>query len=260
MNIAQHLEFNSLRYPNQLALIFANKRWRYAELNALVNRAANYLLAHNVQTGDRVALYLPNIPAFIIAYQAVVKIGAIAVSINAMFKQQEIAEILDDCTPVIVITTADLLNNLPPKTAKQAQIISHFEPAIQSATPHLQIRDMTPDAPAAIVYTSGTTGTSKGATLSHKNVLTNLQAKSRYCGITARDNLLLNLPLFHCFGQNAIMNSAFYSGATLILQERFIPEEVIQAIEQDQVTMLFGVPAQEKHDQQCRLQNISCPG
>jgi long-chain acyl-CoA synthetase len=101
---------------------------------------------------------------------------------------------------------------------------------------------MQPNDPAAILYTSGTTGKQKGATLSHGNLVSNSFAAAHVQGITTEDRLLLFLPLFHVFGQNAIMNTAFAAAATVVLQRRYDPLETLQVIERDQVTMFYAVP------------------
>ena len=99
-----------------------------------------------------------------------------------------------------------------------------------------------PDAPAAILYTSGTTGTPKGAVLSHNNVISNVAAANHHCGLKHGDKLLLFVPLFHCFGQNAILNCALASGATIVLHRQFVPGEMLESIQQHRVTHFYGVP------------------
>jgi long-chain acyl-CoA synthetase len=92
------------------------------------------------------------------------------------------------------------------------------------------------------VYTSGTTGFPKGATLSHGNIISNISAHNQCCGMSKSDRLLLYVPLFHCFGQNAIFNAGLNAGATIILQKRFDLDQVLDSIEKYQITMFFGVP------------------
>jgi long-chain acyl-CoA synthetase len=104
------------------------------------------------------------------------------------------------------------------------------------------MRDMDRDAPAAILYTSGTTGQQKGATLSHGNVVSNMYATGHALHVRPSDCMLLFLPLFHCFGQNFIMNTAFNSGATISLHRRFTPDGVLDALARDEVTIFPAVP------------------
>jgi long-chain acyl-CoA synthetase len=96
--------------------------------------------------------------------------------------------------------------------------------------------------PAAILYTSGTTGKQKGATLSVGNVVSNTEATRQYLRIDPQDRMLLFLPLFHVFGQNFIMNTALAAGAALVLHRRFDRDSVLQSVGRDDVTMFFAVP------------------
>jgi long-chain acyl-CoA synthetase len=101
---------------------------------------------------------------------------------------------------------------------------------------------MEPIDAAAILYTSGTTGRQKGATLSHGNLVSNTHAAVHSEGITPEDRLLLFLPLFHVFGQNAILNSALQGAATVVLQRRYEPQATAELIERQRVTMFYAVP------------------
>jgi long-chain acyl-CoA synthetase len=98
------------------------------------------------------------------------------------------------------------------------------------------------DDPAAIVYSSGTTGFPKGVTLSHGNVTSNMYAKNHYCGMTPDDRLLLSMPLFHCFGQNVILNSGLNAGSAIVLHQTFDLDRVLHSVARHRVTMFFGVP------------------
>ena len=252
MNVTHHLERASKLFPSKTALIFEDKSFTYFQLNQLVNRVANSLSKLEINQGDRVALFLPNIPEFIISYLGILKLGAISVSINVMLKSSEVSYILDDCTAKIVITTEELSeqvksNDLPELeniliAEGEANIGTSLASLIANASPHLQAVELENTTPAAIVYTSGTTGFPKGATLSHGNIISNMYSQNRCCGMKPDDHLLLFLPLFHCFGQNAILNSALNVCATIILQRRFKLENVLETITNEKITMFFGVP------------------
>jgi long-chain acyl-CoA synthetase len=101
---------------------------------------------------------------------------------------------------------------------------------------------MQPGEPAALLYSSGTTGSPKGVTLTHDNVVSNARATVKHCGFRHEDRLACFLPLFHVFGQNFIMNGCFEAGATLVLWRRFVQDAVLEGIRHDKVTMFFAVP------------------
>jgi long-chain acyl-CoA synthetase len=98
------------------------------------------------------------------------------------------------------------------------------------------------DSGAAILYTSGTTGKPKGVLLTHGNLISNVHATDHHTKMDVSDRLICYLPLFHCFGQNFIMNASVNVGATLVLHERFQPDEILDSISSNKVTMFFGVP------------------
>jgi long-chain acyl-CoA synthetase len=252
MNVAQHVERGRSAFPSRTALIFEGRLLSYAELDRLASRCANLLAALGIGFGDRVVLFLPNIPEFVVAYLGVLKLGAICVSASAMLQEPELAYLLDDSGARLVITTAELRGRVPGRDGGAPwQILIAEGPADAAedlARMLEQARDRRPAArvrrhtPAAIVYTSGTTGHPKGAVLSHGNIQTCMAAKRRYCGTGPADRMLLFLPLFHCFGQNAILNHGLHAGATIVLQRRFAPDQVAESIVRDRISMFFGVP------------------
>jgi long-chain acyl-CoA synthetase len=254
MNIFDSLERARIGSPNQPAIAFKDQEITYGELcdgacrfsAALAGRLA-------VQRGDRVALFMPNIPEFVICYFAVQRLGAIAVSLNVMLKRDEVEFVLRDCDAALIVTTAQLVDRVPPQVASLRGIVVVGEseqhclryaelmaerPAADSACARVE-----DDDGAAILYTSGTTGKPKGVLLTHSNLRFNSAAVNRYTHMTAADRLLCFLPLFHCFGQNFIMNGAVNARATLILHERFLPDEVLQSALVNEATMFLAVPA-----------------
>ncbi len=199
-------------------------------------------------------LFLPNIPAFAVAYQAVQKLGAIAVSASAMLTTPELTALLEDAGARAVFTVEALWPRLAPLVGdlvpRDRAVICEGEvpgvPGLEAfgadrpdARP---ARDMEPDAPAAILFTSGTTGRQKGATLSHANIASNVSAVNRYMRLGPGDRLLVALPLFHVAAQNVLMNGGFAAGATLALHRRFDVRRCVDAIEEHRITVVVGVP------------------
>lgn len=219
MNIATLVASQRRLRPEAPAILFEGAAYSYSEVDRRAAGAAVALCRMGVVRGDRVALCLPNSPDFVFWYLGALRIGAIAVSVNPALTEDEIRFIVQDSGARVVLR----------ETAMP-------EPA------EAPIEDTAADAPAVIVYTSGTTGTPKGATLSHGNVTFVAESKRRYLGIRPDDRMLLFLPLFHCFGQNAVLNAAFAGGAAVVLQRSFDAGAALRAIEESRVTMLCGVP------------------
>ena len=252
MNIAQNVERAAIFFPDKTAILFEGRQISYRELNQTSNRLASAFAAHGIYKGDRVALYLPNIPAFVICYLAAVKIGAIAVSVNPMLKAEELKYLLNDSGAVLLCTVGELLPNVHSEDYPSVAHVlvcegeSQGNPTVDNwshaGSTDGRSAEMSPEDPAVLLYTSGTTGFPKGATLTHGNVVSNVWAAIHHAGYKIDDCLPLFLPLFHVFGQNFIMNAAFNACATLVLYRRFVPDLVLESIARDRVTLFFAVP------------------
>lgn len=252
MNVIQSVERAAKFFPDKVAIIFESQQITYTELNRRANRLANALKAKGIEKGDRVALYLPNIPEFAVCYLAALKIGAIAVSVNPMLKAEELKYLVNDSGSVLLFTVEDLLPNVRrddyPALANVlvCEGEGHGNPSLESwlsgGTDELRTADMNSEDTAAILYTSGTTGFPKGAMLTHGNVVSNIWATVHHAGFNLNDRMPLFLPLFHVFGQNFIMNATFTACATLVMYRRFVPDQVLDSIGRDHVTMFFAVP------------------
>jgi long-chain acyl-CoA synthetase len=252
MNIAQNVERAAIFFPDKIAILFEGRHITYKELNQKANRLANAFAAHGIGKGDRVALYLPNIPEFAICYLAAVKVGAIAVSVNPMLKSEELTYLITDSGSLLLCTVGELLPNVItddyPAVAHvlvcegDSQGNPTMEEWVRAGSTDSRSVEMNPEDPAVLLYTSGTTGFPKGATLTHGNVVSNVWATTHHAGYKRDDRLPLFLPLFHVFGQNFIMNGAFNACATLVLYRRFIPDLVLDSIARDKVTHFFAVP------------------
>jgi long-chain acyl-CoA synthetase len=252
MNIAQHVERAAARLKDHPAILFEGKSVSYATLDFCASALADSLARHGVHRGDRIALYLPNIPAFALAYLAGLKVGAIVVSINSIFKWEEVRYIVNDSRPKVLFTTAELLPNVPRPECPSLEhtvICEGSEPDEASiddwlarGDPSFRAANMQPGDPAVLLYSSGTTGQPKGVTLTHNNVATNIRTAAKCSGYKSSDRLALFLPLFHVFGQNYIMNAGFEAGATLSIFRRFVPDVVLEAIGRDRITKFFAVP------------------
>ena len=252
MNVSQNVERAAKFFPEKPAIIFEGRQILYGELNRSASRLANAMITRGVRQGDRVALYLPNIPEFAICYTATLKIGAIAVSVNPMLKAEELNFILNDSAAVLLCTVGELLPNVhrdeypPLKHVLVCEGAAQGNPSlsewVESGADECKAVDLNSDQPAVILYTSGTTGFPKGATLTHGNVVSNTYSAAHYSGYTVNDRMALFLPIFHVFGQNYVMNATFTYCATLVLFRRFVPADVLKSIQENRITMFFAVP------------------
>jgi long-chain acyl-CoA synthetase len=254
VNIARALERAARHFPEHPAVLFEDREWSYLDLERAASRTAHGLAAWGIGPGDRVALFLPNIPTFAVAYHAVLKLGAIVVSVNVMLTTEELAVLLEDSGGRVMFTVQTLWPRLMPLAGDlvrrdrvvicegDVEGLTTLEALGAGRAERLPARDMDPTAPAAILYTSGTTGRQKGATLSHANVVSNVLAVQRYMRMEPADRLLVTLPLFHVAAQNVLMIGGVSAAATLVLERRFDVERCAEAVERHRVTIVTGVP------------------
>ena len=252
MNICEHLTATAKLFPDKIAIFYDGQSYTYGQLNQNSAAAAATLRQAGVAPGDRVALMLPNVPAFVIWYYGALRLGAIAVSISTRMASSEAAFVLRDCESKAFVTSQEAAAEIEPEmpTCVDRIMVADEFGATVDEQPFDQLDslaasswfDADPHDPALILYTSGTTGFAKGATLSHNNVRTNVCAFNHLCGMQSDDRMLLAVPLFHCFGQNALLNSALNVGATLVLQKGFDLQASKRLITEHRVTQLYAVP------------------
>ena len=251
-NLAASVEQGHRQYPDRPALLFEHELFTYRQLDELCSRSANVLATLGVRRGDRVAAVLPNGPAFLAAYFGALKLGALIVTVNTALKTDEVAFVLNDSGARVAITSADLREQLAHATLPAVERILDVEETeafehswhalLAQASPEAAAVSVHPDDPAVILYTSGTTGFPKGAVLSHGAILRNGAACIEAFQLTSEDRVLLALPTFHCFGQNAALNPTLMAGATLLLHRQFESTAVQHALLEQRVTVFFGVP------------------
>ena len=253
MNLASNLARRAAERPAHPAILFEGRRIGYAELDTQASRLAHALVAHGVSAGDRVALFLPNVPEFAIVFFAAQKLGAVTVSINAIFRSAEVEYLLNDSGAKVVFTVGELAQFVPRERcpALEQVVICEGDTPAGAATlaawcagrdARFELVERAADAPASLLYSSGTTGFPKGVTLTQSNISSNVATAARYSGYRPDDRLAVFLPLFHVYGQNYIMNAAVQAGATIVLFRRFVPDPVLEAIARERVTLFFGVP------------------
>ena len=216
----------------------------YGQLATGTLRVARRLHEHGLRSGDRIALYCENRPAFVYTYLAALRLGAIAVPANVLYRSSDLAHVLNDADVSLVLASAETLPHLahldvPPIVAADLVEAWASDTAIAPAE---RVFLPEPDAPAIVVYTSGTTGRSKGAVLTHANLAAIAAQLISAWRWTANDTLAIALPLFHVHGLCAALNGTLACGARLLLHKRFDAAAMLTQLQQPGVTMFFGVP------------------
>ncbi|MDX2179508.1 MAG: AMP-binding protein [Bryobacteraceae bacterium] len=228
MNLYHLFDHSLIGRAGEVALEFAGTSYSFGEIESRSNRLAHALARRGVRQGDRVAVYLPNCVETIDLFLACAKLGAIFVPVNILYRERELSHILNDAEPALFVD-ANTLPELRPEAAE-----------MPDARPQAFVEG---DDPAVIVYTSGTTGTSKGATLTHNNLAANAMNIAAAWGFSSTDRLLLPLPLFHVHGLGNGLHAWLLSGCRLRLLERFDHRTVAQEFSSFRPTVFFGVPA-----------------
>jgi long-chain acyl-CoA synthetase len=253
LNLAMMLEESAATLPGRDALVAGDVRLTYQEVDEAANQVANLLAARGIGRGDTVALASVNIPQFPIVYYGILKAGAAVVPFNVLLKGREIAYHLSDSGAKAFFCFAGG-PGLPLGEEGRAGFeatpgCEHFFLIDESFLDSLAELPTTfetvatePTDTAVVLYTSGTTGTPKGAELTHANMLLNALTCHRLFGTVEHDVHLVTLPLFHSFGQSIQLNAGFGAGATLVLLPRFDPRTALELMQREGVTFFAGVP------------------
>lgn len=268
-------------FASNTALIYYGRRFDYRTLGEMVNRFAAALAQLGVKKGDRVAIILPNVPQYPVVHYAVMQLGAIAVPTNPLYVERELEYQLNNSGAEVAIAL-DLLHPrleavrkntglrevvytsardylpaplrwLYPIKAKRAgkwieippQPHTHdFLKLIKNNFPAAPQAAITPDEIAILLYTGGTTGVSKGAVLTHRNLVANLaQVRAWFTQCRPGHEVILGaLPFFHSYGMTSCLHMSVYLGSSVVLIPRFEVELVLKSLQKYKVTLFSGVP------------------
>jgi len=261
LNLATLLRDSAATYPKKAALIIGPTTISYETLHGHVQKLAGGLSKLGIKRGQHVALMLPNVPQFTIAYFAALYLGCPVVPLNVLLTPDEIAYHLSDSDAVALIAWEGfgeqaqagfnraetckhfIVAKADPSDTSAPSGGQNFSALIASAEPVKELPDTMPDDTAVILYTSGTTGRPKGAELSHFNLFYNADyAANRLVSLPPETVALAVLPLFHSFGQTVIQNSALRVGGTTVLLPRFEPKAAFELMQKHRVTFFAGVP------------------
>jgi long-chain acyl-CoA synthetase len=252
---------------NQTYLVYEHERWTFNDVFAAADAFGAALVdTYGIKRGDRVALAMRNYPEWVIAYIAIVSVGAISVSLNSWWTADELAFALDDCSPRLVVGDHERVERaasacarlgiamlaarstagLPPGTRRWEDVVH-----LGAAMPQVAID---PDDDATILYTSGTTGHPKGAVSTHRAVVSavfayrfrNAVEAIRYPDRPAppAPAFILIVPLFHVTGEIPVMLGSLLGRAKLVMMYRWDPEKALDIIQRERITHFVGVPTQ----------------
>ncbi len=213
----------------------------YARLWSAAGRTARAFAERGVVRGDRVVIFSENRVGFVLAYLGAQRLGAIAVPANVLYRSADLGHLLEDADPKLVVVSPATAGFVG---AEYATIGIESLEALADAQSDDGVEDpgLTADDPAVLVYTSGTTGRSKGAILTQGNIAAIASALGTAWAWTPDDSLLLTLPLFHVHGLCAGLSTALASGAHVVIRERFDADDVATRLRSGAHTLFFGVP------------------
>jgi long-chain acyl-CoA synthetase len=253
-NLVSDVAETGAEHPSETAIHFRGQDVPYEAFWQRTGQLAQALADAGIEPGDRVGVYLPNLPQFVTSYYGVLRAGGVVVPMNPQYKAREIEHMLADSEATAVVALADLVpfvrevqDETPVETivsvGGDAEGATEFDAFLADAT--LEMVDRDDEDVAAQPYTSGTTGTPKGVLLTHGNLgwMTRNAGNVMEEDYGPDDKLLGVLPLFHIYGMTVVMNAGMYNGAAYYPLPEWDAETALSLIEDEQLTIMHGVPA-----------------
>ena len=274
--IGEILDETAAKYPDNDALVYVDgPRYTYREFKEIVEKVAKGLMAMGIKKGDHVAVWGYNVPEWVILQFATAKIGAVLITVNIYYKSAELEYLLkqSDAKALFLVEKfrdvnyVDTLYKVMPeiKEGKKSEKFPYFEYAVfmgdkkfpglmtfqeviergkEVSDEELKEVQSTLDCHDVVnmQYTSGTTGFPKGVMLTHYNIVNNAYWVGEYIGMTSNDRLCIPVPFFHCFGCVLGTLASVVHGVTMVPIEIFDAGKVLEAVDREKCTILYGVP------------------
>ena len=260
--IGHNLSRTASTYPDVEALVDvpSGRRWTYAELDSEVDLVARALIASDIRQGDRVGIWAPNCAEWTILQYATAKVGALLVTINPAYRTHELAYVLRHSGVRLLVAATDFKSSdYRSMVAEVRTELPDLDDVVflgcdwdalrrraDDVSPeelHNRMDALTPSDPINIQYTSGTTGSPKGAVLSHRNILNNGYFVTDLINIGPGDRMCIPVPFYHCFGMVMGNLGCTTHGATMVIPAAgFDPAATLAAVETERCTALYGVP------------------
>jgi long-chain acyl-CoA synthetase len=244
MNLSDVMTTSAARHGDRMAIRQEGVALSYAQLERASALVAGLLQARGVRPGDRVGIMLPNVAYFPVCYYGALRAGAAIVPMNMLLKEREVGFYMADSGARVLFAWHDFASSAQ-AGAGEAEVMvvepGAFDALLAGCEP-AGTTDRDPGDTAVILYTSGTTGTPKGAELTHANLSENVAVSVELFGLGQDAVTLGALPLFHAFGQTCGLNATMAMGGSLSLLPRFDGGKALEVIERDRVTVFEGVP------------------
>jgi o-succinylbenzoate---CoA ligase len=234
------LSISASANPNAPALLYERQAWRYQELDRAVSMLCAGLKAQGIQPGQHIAVLMPNSADTVMLIHALIRLGAVLVSLNTRLTTDELAFQVEnaDCTALIYDSPfSDKVRALNIRKFRFAEVETDTNPQ------DIELREIDFDAPQAILFTSGTSGKSKGVALTYGNHFWSATASAFRIGTLPEDHWLCCLPLYHVGGLNILFRCCLY-GTAVVLHNSFDVENVLKSLQEDGVTLASLVPTQ----------------
>jgi long-chain acyl-CoA synthetase len=255
MPLDQILSKSAENFGEKAAIVWNDKEYSFKDLDSMSNKFAHALLEKGLTKGDRVCIFMQNSPEFVVSHFGIIKAGCITVPLNVMYRKRELVHMVNDSGATVMVTSEgnlpyvlEVRNDL--KSLREIIVTSSnlpegclsfyrlLENGVDKPT---DVRNADDDV-AVICYTSGTTGSAKGAMITHSNFISNISTLSQLWELTDRDKLMMALPMFHVHGLGIAVHGMVYCGYTMVLLERFDAKKVMEGIEKYKCTVFMGVP------------------
>ncbi|MBI1317731.1 MAG: AMP-binding protein [Candidatus Hydrogenedens sp.] len=260
LNLGDCLRLQAASRPDAVCVRFGAVRMTYGEVDAAARRVARMLADGGMQPRTRVALMLPNVPQFVVAYYGALYAGATVVTLNPLLRPRELRHVIKDAQVEVLFAFADfagtaagMLEDCPPlkrllvveaaMTPETPAYGESFMAAMLQAQPDFEPLQMRPEDLAGILYTAAQDGTPRGAMLSHFNLFQNALTISTFSlRYFPEDVFLTVLPLFHGFGLTTMLNGPLLQGSSIVLLPRFDATSLLDTMERERVTLTAMVP------------------
>ncbi len=247
MNLASILTESAAESGDRVAVKLDDSELTYSQLDGASAHIAGLLRARGLGPGDRVGIMLPNVPHFPICYYGVLRAGGVVVPMNVLLKRREVSFYLSDSGAKVLFAwhefEEDAVGGAEDAGAECVLVVpGEFEDVVGRAEPITEVAGTNDADTAVILYTSGTTGTPKGAELTHANLSRNAKVAHELFAVDEDAVTLGALPLFHSFGQTCSLNATVGGAGILTLIPRFDPGKALEIMQRDRVNVFQGVP------------------